>query len=131
MRAALPWIDAGFIHRLPADAAVAVADLEVLGFVVVRLDGAAIGDLPSLHLALAEAFGFPAWYGGNWDAFDECFDDLALPPRVAIVWTDADRLAAADPKAFAEAAVILRQHADVRLARGTQLELLVGRGATA
>ncbi len=33
-----------------------------------------------IHDRLSHAFNFPAYYGKNWDAFDECIRDLDTPP---------------------------------------------------
>lgn len=34
-------------------------------------------DKESLLRRLAPALGFPAWFGGNWDALEDCLCDLA------------------------------------------------------
>jgi len=34
-------------------------------------------DKPSLLGALAVALDFPAWFGGNWDALEDCLTDLS------------------------------------------------------
>jgi RNAse (barnase) inhibitor barstar len=41
---------------------------------------------------IAEAFGFPDYYGRNWDAFDECIRDVELPPHVEITGLEALRV---------------------------------------
>src|SRR3970040_1378891 len=41
----------------------------------VDLGGA--GDKETLLERLALALGFPAWFGGNWDALEDCLGDLA------------------------------------------------------
>lgn len=40
----------------------------------VELDGA--DDKEALLERLAQALGFPAWFGGNWDALEDCLGDL-------------------------------------------------------
>ncbi len=43
-----------------------------------------------LHELLARAFGFPDFYGKNWDAFWDCITDLAaLPPSIHFVGTQS------------------------------------------
>jgi RNAse (barnase) inhibitor barstar len=37
-----------------------------------------------LHATLADALGFPDYYGHNWDAFDECIRDVPLPDALEI-----------------------------------------------
>ena len=46
----------------------------------VDLGGA--GDKEALLERLALALGFPAWFGGNWDALEDCLADLS--------WLEAD-----------------------------------------
>lgn len=44
---------------------------------VVRVDLRAAKDKASLLAALAGALSFPDWFGGNWDALEECLGDLS------------------------------------------------------
>jgi len=37
-----------------------------------------------LHDRLAQVFAFPDYYGGNWDAFDDCIADLAPPVSIVL-----------------------------------------------
>lgn len=58
------------------------------------LDGRQLGDKATLLAELGRVLDFPDYYGGNWDALDECLADLSWhdgPLRVLI--TDADALA--------------------------------------
>lgn len=58
------------------------------------LDGRLLGDKATLLTELGRVLDFPAYYGGNWDALEECLVDLSWhdgPLRVLI--TDADALA--------------------------------------
>lgn len=52
------------------------------------LEGSALGvariafaDKEALLRNIATALGFPAWFGGNWDALEDCLSDLS--------WRDA------------------------------------------
>jgi len=40
------------------------------------IDGAAVPDKAALMAALAPAFRFPAYFGGNWDALLDCLRSL-------------------------------------------------------
>ncbi|MBM3667088.1 MAG: barstar family protein [Actinobacteria bacterium] len=65
------WESVHFAERAP--------DAEALGAAGVRvaaLDAAAIGSKQELMAALSEALEFPDYFGGNWDALDECLRDL-------------------------------------------------------
>ena len=43
-----------------------------------------LGDQPIE--AIAKALGFPDWFGGNWDALEDCLGDLSwLRPPVRLV----------------------------------------------
>jgi RNAse (barnase) inhibitor barstar len=37
-----------------------------------------------LHELLYAAFAFPEYYGGNWDAFDECIRGVATPDVIRV-----------------------------------------------
>ena len=55
------------------------------------LDGRLLGDKSSLLAALGQALNFPDYYGGNWDALDECLIDLSWhsgPLRLLITHAD-------------------------------------------
>ncbi len=44
---------------------------------LVRVDLGAAPDKAALLDRLAQALGFPAWFGGNWDALEDCLTDLS------------------------------------------------------
>ena len=56
--------------------------LEADGWRVFHLDGHDITDKPSFLDACATVMEFPAYFGKNWDAFEECLTDLS--------WAEAD-----------------------------------------
>jgi hypothetical protein len=100
--AAPPWV-----HRWVAPGAAPPPALLAAppGFVVRTLDGTRCGTKAALLRELARAFAFPATWGENWDALDECLTDLAWLPAAGyrLVVTDAARvLASAGPAASAE-----------------------------
>jgi RNAse (barnase) inhibitor barstar len=68
------------VYRASDDAVI----LEVVrgtGLDVVTLSFAGVQSKESLLKKLAEALGFPRWFGGNWDALEDCLSDLS--------WRDA------------------------------------------
>jgi RNAse (barnase) inhibitor barstar len=55
-----------------------------------NVEGASALDDAGLLAAVAEALDFPDYYGGNWDALDECLSDLQwLPKPVCLVFRNA------------------------------------------
>lgn len=46
---------------------------------MVRIDAGQIVDWDSFHTAFASAFGFPAFYGRNMNAWIDCLTDLDRP----------------------------------------------------
>lgn len=51
------------------------------------LDLAGVDSTDALHALLAARLCFPAHYGGNWDAFRDCFTDPGrsdLPARLTV-----------------------------------------------
>ena len=48
-------------------------------FKEVAVDASEILDWPSFHSVFAKAFGFPAFYGHNMDAWIDCMTDLDDP----------------------------------------------------
>lgn len=53
--------------------------------VVLKLDDCA--DWAALHERIRKTFGFPAYYGRNWDAMWDCLRDVFFPavPRCIVV----------------------------------------------
>jgi len=50
---------------------------EIAGLLAPELRGGEIGDRGQLLEALGRTLAFPAYYGVNWDAFEECLHDRA------------------------------------------------------
>lgn len=48
------------------------------------IDVTDVADVAALHELLYSTFRFPDYYGGNWDAFDECIRDVEVPSRIEV-----------------------------------------------
>lgn len=58
------------------------------------LDGRLLGDKATLLAELGRVLDFPDYYGGNWDALEECLADLSWRPGpLSLLITHADALA--------------------------------------
>ena len=55
----------------------------------VILDGMSIHNREELHELLAQALGFPAWYGGNMDALFDCLTELREDTEIVLCHTEA------------------------------------------
>ena len=91
-----PWVELLVVAggRMPDG-----LDRRLPGFAVRRLDGRRCGTKPALLAELARVLAFPAHFGRNWDALEDCLTDLEwLPaPGYLLVVTQADRLLAGRP----------------------------------
>ena len=58
------------------------------------VDVSSVNTPQQLHDLLFEAFQFPHYYGGNWDAFDDCIRDAELPAHIQVAGLEVlrDRL---------------------------------------
>ena len=87
--------------------------------------------LPCALLAnAATALRFPADFGHNWDALEECLTDLAWAPAAGylLLYDDAARLARAEPAAWAALRAILADVCAAWAARGVPFYVLLRRG---
>jgi RNAse (barnase) inhibitor barstar len=94
VRGAFPWLRSGPLWRFDTSQAQPLSGfLAAESYARLDLDGAAVVDRASAHAQLARLFDFPDWYGGNWDAFHDCFHGWVSDhdgERVALVWHDLD-----------------------------------------
>lgn len=51
-------------------------DLQLAGFEIFEVDTNEISTKEQLLGSIAEAMSFPDYFGGNWDALDECLRDM-------------------------------------------------------
>lgn len=82
---------------------------EASGWRVYRLEGREIERKADLLAHSADVLGFPAYFGHNWDAFEECLNDMAWTAQgpALLLFDHAGRFAAAEPEQFAAALEIL------------------------
>jgi len=105
-----------------------------LGLDAVRVDLSGCADKAEFLARVADALGFPTWFGGNWDAFFDCLIDLARARRArgcVIVLRHAGELQATSPEAFDTARSILADAAKVWSDRGVALRVFVETGTAA
>jgi hypothetical protein len=65
------------VYRLPDEAARVARAAKANRFTCWRIDLAKIEDKSGALTALARAMDFPDWFGGNWDALQDCLGDLS------------------------------------------------------
>lgn len=94
-------------------------ELEAAGFMARVTRGTRMRSVAALFDEVSASLQFPPYFGGNWDAFDECLGSMALPPRqrvagLVVFVVDAEYvLADESPMEFATLVrVILGAHAD-------------------
>ncbi|MET7803276.1 barstar family protein [Micromonospora chersina] len=116
VRGELPWIRSGPLFRVHQDSARALNKfLDRWSYRRVELDGRRMTSRADAHTELRRAFGFPGYYGKNWDAFNDCFGDYVLENNgalIAVVWTGIEAAAKAAPATTAEVGWALLQAAD-------------------
>jgi len=96
---------------------------------LVRIAG--ITSRAALMQGFAQAFGFPSWFGGNWDALEESLIDLCPGPAgVVLGLSGVDALAAEDPSAPGMLADLLSDVAAAWRTRGDLLVVLMDSTAT-
>nr|WP_277820092.1 barstar family protein [Actinomadura sp. RB99] len=67
------------------------------------MDGRRARDKDGFLRVCAEAFEFPDWFGGNWDALEDCLSDLSWTPAKSgylVLYESWSELADADQSAF-------------------------------
>ncbi len=88
----------------------AIHDLLVLeNWFAALLDGTQITDKASFLRVAGTALQFPAYYGSNWDAFEECINDLEWLSAFGflIIYDRPDIFKASDPDGWTTAEAIL------------------------
>jgi barstar (barnase inhibitor) len=117
-----PWV-----HVLVGDADAALPALPP-GFVQRVVDGRRCGTKRRCLAELARAFACPPYFGGTWDALEDCLTDLEWLPGAGyrLLIRDADRLLPRDADGYATLVALL---GDVGRAWGTAATGHPGRAA--
>ncbi len=104
-----------------------IEQLSPQGIQVFYLDGREILSKETFLRKTAEAMKFPAYFGGNWDAFDECITDLTWCPaeRYLLLYDHPDIFAQADPTQWQIAIDILRSAEEYWEAKNTPMDLFL------
>jgi hypothetical protein len=109
------------VMDLTPQAATALERLAVsLGLDAVRVDLSGCGDKAEFLSRVAGALDFPAWFGGNWDAFFDCLTDLGWRPAAGyvLILEHTDELRRDAPESLDTALAILADAAEAWRARG-------------
>lgn len=134
-------LGAPFLHVLQtpseglADVLEAVQELHPEGLVLRRLRGAKMRSEAALFDEVSAALQFPDHFGENWDAFDECLNDLDWleeSAAVLVIRDAAQVLAEESGEAFGTFLEILQAERNAPLhvlfqAEGGQADALLGR----
>lgn len=113
--------------RSRAQAPALAAALAGRGWRCFTLDGTAISSKATFLAASAAAMEFPAYFGHNWDAFEECVNDLSWAPAAGhvLLYEQAARFARAQPAEWAIARSILAEAATRSAGAGTPFYVLL------
>jgi len=116
------------VYRLSDDAAWVARAATANRFACWQIDLAKIGDKAGLFTALARALDFPKWFGGNWDALQDCLGDLswATAPGYVVVLAHCRELATRARADFETLLEVLGVAADYWREQGIPFWVLVG-----
>ncbi len=99
------------VYRLGSRATIAtiVDKVEAHGWRCFAIDGNQISDKPSFLKTVGAALNFPGYAGKNWDAFEECLNDLSWAPAAGYVllYDNVANFARNDPNSWQTALDIL------------------------
>lgn len=92
-----------------------------------HLDGQAIADKTSFIAACQAAFSLPGYFGKNWDALEECLNDLSWAPAAGyiVLYDHVANFAEQDPTNWGTALYILRDAAGNWGHAGTPMVVLL------
>jgi hypothetical protein len=115
------------IDLTPAAAAALCGLARSLGFDATRIDLVGCADKATLLERTAAALDFPAWFGGNWDAFYDCLADLGWRPAAGylLVFEHTGDMRRHAPEALDTAVAILADAAAAWGERGVPFRAFV------
>jgi RNAse (barnase) inhibitor barstar len=90
-------------------------EVEVAGWRFVHLDTMDVEDKTSFLDATAAAFGFPDWFGRNWDAFADGLGDVRSEQGTLVLWDGSGALATTNEEQLGVALEILRERCESTL----------------
>lgn len=101
-------------YLAPKDLRALAAAVRKAGLKLVRVDLAGVHDKQHMLDAVAAAFRFPEWFGGNWDALEDCLTDLSWDRArgYVLLFEHADALATRAQHEFATAVEIFESVAE-------------------
>lgn len=105
---------AGVYHLPRGGIAVLQSAAEQQGLALFQIDLAGIDSKDGFLAAVAQALGFPDWFGRNWDALEDCLTDMSWQPAggYVLILAHADEFLTADENGFALALRILQSAAE-------------------
>ncbi|HHY55368.1 MAG TPA: barstar family protein [Chloroflexi bacterium] len=118
----------GLYRWLPPVEMLALAEgVEQLGWRLFQLDGRRARDKASFLQAAAAVMHFPDYFGRNWDAFEECINDLSWAPAhgYVLVYEHVWWLACEQPAAWRMARAILQDACRNRASQATPFLVLL------
>ena len=87
-------------------------DAETAGWRFVHLDTSTVVDKAGFLDTAATAFGFPGWFGRNWDALADSLGDVRSERGTIVLWDGSGPFATVSEQQFAVALDILRDRAE-------------------
>jgi hypothetical protein len=117
------------VHFLESDAPVdeLVRLAEERGISVFRLEGHHISDKATFLREAAVSMHFPAYFGNNWDSFEDCIKDLVWQPAngYVLLYNGFRYFAEDDPPHWETATDILRSAVDYWSREGISFYVLL------
>ena len=101
-------------YLAPRDRGALTETVRKSGLKLVRVDLKGANDKQHLLDATAKALNFPEWFGGNWDAFEDCLTDLSWikAPGYVLLLDHCAELAKHAPRELATAIEVFESVAE-------------------